>query len=99
MDKRQETLLALIIGGLLLVIGLAWLVTNDSWGATILTLLSMIIPGTAIFLRGVRLLVGNKAEVPNPNARLKRYDWILISIGLAISLFFLAFFIWGINQG
>jgi hypothetical protein len=96
-DKRQETLIALILGGSLLLLGVGWLGTGDSLGAKLFSLLLMVIPGIIITIYGIHLLLTTTKQTGTATT-LKRYDWVLITIGLLISFFVVMFFTWGINQ-
>jgi hypothetical protein len=97
-EKRQETLIALILGGSLLLAGIGWLGTGDSLGAKFLSLLFMVIPGTIITIYGINLLLKSSPKQAKPSSRLKVYDWILILVGLGISFLFVVIFIWGVDQ-
>lgn len=81
------------------MIGLAWLILNDSLGAIGLTVLLMIIPGIAIMVHGIKSFMNTKGEIPIPRSKLKPYDWILITVGLGLSIFVLSAFIRMIDQG
>ncbi|XUX00244.1 MAG: hypothetical protein TUN42_10210 [Dehalogenimonas sp.] len=72
---------------------------NDSLGAIGLTVLLMIIPGIALMVHGIKSFRNIKVKMPSPESKLRLYDWILVTVGLGLSIFVLSAFIRMIDQG